>query len=121
MGQVGRQGVTQYGTTGNIQTTVDWIDFKTTAPYHGEIFIDAKTGVVVRLVTQADFKVTDLVDKEDVRIDYAPVTVDGKAMVMPVRALMDTDVIPSGESGAVRHLTRRTMLVIEYKGYQAAK
>jgi len=118
VGQAGRSGVTQYGDTGNLQNTVDWIDFKTALPYHGEFFIDAKTGIVVRLVTQGDFKSTDLVSKEDQRIDYSPVKVGDKEMVLPVRTIIDTEVIPSGESGAVRHSTRRTLFTIEYKDYK---
>ena len=41
------------------------------AVIHGE----PETGVVMRLITQADFKNTDVVHVEDQRIDYAPVAV----------------------------------------------
>jgi len=120
VGQAGRSGVTQWGNAGNLQTTVEWIDFKTAAPYHGELFIEPKTGVVVRMITEGDFKVTDLVNKEDQRVDYSPVKVGDKEMVLPVRTIIDTVVTPSGDSGAVKHSMRRTLFTVEYKDFKFA-
>src|SRR5580658_383111 len=55
---------------GNLQTVTSWKNYKATVPYHGEIFVDPDTGIVVRLVTQAEFKNTDVVHQEDQRIDF---------------------------------------------------
>ncbi|MGO9339456.1 MAG: hypothetical protein ACLPY1_18310 [Terracidiphilus sp.] len=105
---------------GNLQTNTNWHDFKTTVPYHGEIFVDPDTGIVVRLVTVAEFKTSDVIHQEDRRIDYVPVTAGGKTMVVPLKTVINTEVVPTGESGSGKYTTRRTMFTIEYKDYQPA-
>lgn len=124
VGKVSRSGnfgaVGSSGNTGNMQTTLDWTNFKATVPYHGEFFVDRDTGIVVRLVTQADFKSTDTVQQEAQRIDYSAVTIGEKPMVLPVRCIVATEVVPNGTSGAGKYSTRHTLFTIEYKDYQLA-
>jgi hypothetical protein len=105
---------------GNMQTNTSWKNFKTTVPYHGEIFVDPDTGIVVRLVTQAEFKTSDLVHQEDHRIDYGPVAVGDKKLVLPVKSVINTEVVPNGDSGAGKYSTRHTLFTAEYKNYQLA-
>jgi hypothetical protein len=110
------------GVTGNFQTTTSYDQhFKSTVPYHGEIFVDLNTGIVVRLIIQAEFKTSDEVQQEDQRIDYGPVMVGTKAMVLPVKTVVDSVVAPNGDVGAARFTTRRTLFISEYKNYQAAR
>ena len=111
------------GAHGNFQTSTDWHDFKATSvPYHGELFVDPDTGIVVRMVTFAEFKNTDVVRQEDERIDYAPVKVGDKYLVLPVRKLLNTEVVPTGDSGSAgKYTTRRTLLTSEYKDFQTAE
>jgi hypothetical protein len=111
------------GAKGNFQTTTDWHDFKANGvPYHGELFINPDTGIVVRMITIAEFKNSDVVHQEDQRIDYLPVTVGDKALVLPVRKIINTEVVPTGDSGSAgKYTTRRTMLTAEYKDFQLAK
>jgi hypothetical protein len=110
------------GATGNFQTTTNYDQhFKATVPYHGEIFVDLNTGIVVRLITQAEFKTSDEVQQEDQRIDYGPVMVGTKAMVLPVKTVLNTVVAPNGDISAARFTTRRTLFISEYKNYQAAR
>jgi hypothetical protein len=110
------------GATGNFQTATDWHDFKSSGvPYHGQLFVDPDTGIVVRLVTIAEFKNSDVVHQEDQRVDYLPTKVGGKDMVLPVRKMVNTEVVPTGESGSAgKYTTRRTMLTSEYKDFQPA-
>jgi hypothetical protein len=103
---------------GNFQTATSWKNYKATVPYHGEIFIDPDTGIVVRLVTQADFKSSDVVHQEDQRIDYGPVTVGGKTMVLPIKAVINTEVVPNGDSNSGKYSTRHTLFTSEYKDYK---
>jgi len=103
---------------GNLQTTTDWKNYKATVPYHGEIFIEPDSGVVVRLVTQADFKNTDVVHVEDQRIDFLPVAVGGKTLVLPSKTIINTEVVPNGDSGGGKFIIRHTLFTSEYKGYQ---
>jgi hypothetical protein len=106
---------------GNMQTVTSWKNYKATVPYHGEIFVDPETGIVVRLVTQAEFKNTDVVHQEDQRIDFAPVPVGGKTLVLPVKTVVNTEVIPNGDSQAAgKFSTRHTLFTSEYKSYQAS-
>jgi hypothetical protein len=67
-----------------------WDSLKITVPYHGEIFVDPKNGIIVRLVNQAEFKPTENVRQEDQRIDYAPVTVGANTLVLPVRTIVSS-------------------------------
>ena len=57
----------------------------------------------------------------DERIDYGPVTVGGKMMVLPIKTIINTEVVPNGDSGAAgRFSIRRTLFTSEYKDYQPA-
>ena len=111
---------TAHSTEGDMQTVSSWKAFKTTIPYHGEIFVDPDTGIVVRLVTIAEFRPSDVVHQEDQRIDYGPVMVNAKTLVLPIRKIINTEVVPNGDSGAGKYSTRHTLFTIEYKNYQPA-
>jgi hypothetical protein len=91
--------------------------FKTTAGYHGELFIDPQTGVVARLILQAELKPTDYVQQEDTRIDYGPAEIGGKQYIVPVQSIMLTTVVPGGQSFQ-KVTTRRTLFDIKYSNYQ---
>ncbi|MGA2350963.1 MAG: hypothetical protein ABSF70_11055 [Terracidiphilus sp.] len=103
-----------------MQASTNWKDFTATVPYHGEIFVDQRTGIVLRLITEAEFKASDLVHLENQRIDYGPVTVGGKPMVLPIKAVINTEVSANGDATAGRFVTRRTLFSVSYKDYQLA-
>jgi hypothetical protein len=105
------------GVVGNFQTSTTWHDFKVEVPYHGELFIDPGTGAVVRMITVAELKPSEVVHRVDTRIDYGPVKVGGKVLVLPVKSIVNTEVVPSGDSGASKYSTRHTLLISEFKGY----
>lgn len=107
------------GASGNFQTNTNWNDYKTTVPYHGEFFIDPSSGMVVRMITQAELKPSEVVHQVDERVDYGPVNAGGKTLVVPVRTIVNTEVVPNGDSGAAgRYSIRRTLFTSEYKNYQ---
>ena len=110
------------GASGNFQTNTNWHDYKASGlPYHGELFADPDTGIVVRLITFAEFKNSDVVHQEDQRIDYAPVTVGDKQPVLPARTMINTEIVPNGDSGSAgKYTTRRTLLISEYKDFHLA-
>jgi hypothetical protein len=105
---------------GNLQTATDWHNFKSNGvPYQGEFFIDPDTGIVVRMVTQFEFKQTDVVHQQDTRVDYSPVKVGNKDLVLPLKTVINTEVVPNGDSQAAgKFSTRTTLFTIEYKNYQ---
>jgi len=105
------------GVAGNYQTNTEWHDFSTTVPYHGEVFIDPNTGIVVRIITQADFKPGEVVHQVDTRIDYGPVKLGSSAVIVPVKSFVNTVVVPGGESGTGIYATRCTLFTSEYKSY----
>ena len=73
------------------------------------------------MITMADLKPSDVVHQEDTRIDYVPVTVDGKMLVLPMKTVINTEVVPNGDSGSAgRYSIRRTLFTSEYKDYQIA-
>ena len=108
------------GARGNFQTNTDYSPYKTIAPYHGEFFIDPDTGTVVRMITQAELRSSEVVHQVDTRIDYGPVTVGDKSLVLPTKTVVDTEVVPYGESGAGGYHTRATLFTSEYKNQQLA-
>jgi hypothetical protein len=46
--------------------------------------------------------------------------VGGKSMVLPIKTVINTEVVPNGDSGQGKYLTRDTLFTIEYKDYQLA-
>lgn len=115
----GAQGSGGGGASGSFQTSTKWNDYKTQTSYKGELFIDSDSGVVVRMITIADLKPSEVVHQVDERIDYGPVTVGGKTVVVPVRAITNTEVVPNGDSGSAGKFSiRRTLFTAEYKDYQ---
>jgi hypothetical protein len=108
--------------TGNFQTATDWHNYKANGlSYHGEFFIDPDTGIVVRMITQAELKPSDVVHQQDTRVDYGPVKVGDKTFVLPIRTVINTEVVPNGDSQAAgRYSTRCTMFTIEYKNHELA-
>lgn len=108
------------GAHGNFQTNTSWKPWKTNTGYHGELFINPDTGIVVRLISEADFKPSDVVHQEDTRIDYDPVTVGDKTLVVPVKSFTNTEDVPKGEDSSGKFSLRHTLFYAEYKNYQLA-
>jgi hypothetical protein len=104
----------------NMATVSDWKPFKSNIGYHGELFIDPDTGIVVRTVTQADFKPSDFVHSEAIRKDYAALTIGGKLLVVPVRSFNISEVVPNGDSFAAKYAVRHTFITEDFKDYQLA-
>jgi hypothetical protein len=106
------------GVTGNFQTNTEWHDSRTSVAYHGEFFIDPDTGVVVRMIVQAEFKPSELVHRIDTRVDYAPIRAGSRTLIAPVKTYINTEVVPGGDSGAATYTTRCTLFISEYKDYR---
>ena len=107
----------QMGFAGNSGTATTFTPYKSAPGYHGELYIDAKTGLVVRLITKADQKVTDFVHQEDVRVDFEPALVAGTPYVLPGHVTILSTVVPNGDSMA-KFSTRRTLFDITYSNYK---
>jgi len=106
------------GATGNFQTHTEWHDFKTTAPYHGRLFIDPETGVVLRMITEAELKPSDMVHQLDTRVDFGPVKAGPSTMIVPVRSVINSVVVPNGEAQAGGYKTRCTLFTSDYSEYR---
>jgi tetratricopeptide (TPR) repeat protein len=121
-------GVIHYSTTasasgthtpgGNLQNSVDWKNFKASTGYRGELFVEPDSGTIVRLITEAQFKPTDFVHYEDIRTDYAPVNLGGKALIVPIRAFNVAEVVPNGDANAARVTVRHQYVTQDFKDYQ---
>ena len=94
--------------------------FKAGSGYRGEIFIDPDLGIVIRTVTEAQFKPTDFVHAESIRTDYAPVTIGGKVLVVPIRSFTTAEIVPNGDSFAAKYAVRHTFVTQDFKDYQLA-
>ena len=119
-GNITLRGQETAGGAGNYQNATTYDVWKAKVPYHGEIFIDPNTGVVVRLITEAGLKGSDPVRVETQRIDYGPQTVDGKTLIVPVRNIIDTYVQPYPNEPQGRFIFRYTLFTEDYKDYKAA-
>jgi hypothetical protein len=106
------------GATGNFQTTTEWHEFKSTTPYHGRLFIDPDTGIVLRMIIEAELKPSDVVHELDTRIDFAAVKTARGAIMAPARTVINSVVVPNGESGAGGYSTRCTLFTSEYSDYR---
>jgi hypothetical protein len=120
VGQVSLRGTPTSGGEGNYQTSANWKNFKSTEPYRGEIFIDADTGVIYRLITQVEFKGSDPVKAENQRIDYGIETIGDKKIVVPGFVTIDTIEQPYPDSPQGRSILRHTLFTESYSGYKAA-
>jgi hypothetical protein len=119
-GDIAMRGQETAGGAGNYQTQENEKIWKSKVGYHGEIFVDPTTGVVVRLITIADLKGSDPVRVETQRIDFGEQTVGGKAIVVPVRTIINTMEQPYPDDPKGRMIFRRTLFTSDYKNYQAA-
>jgi hypothetical protein len=106
------------GAKGNMQIYSQWDHYKSKDPYHGEFFVDPDTGIVLRLITIVEFKKSDYVHQFDERIDYAPVQVAGKTLILPIKSVIQNEAVPQGDSGVGGHTIRHTYFVTEYKDYK---
>jgi len=104
----------------DMDSYANWKGYKAIVPYHGELFVDPETGVVVRLVTQADLK-GSRVHQEDTRIDYGQMTAAGKPLILPVESYINTEVVMSNAPGAGKYIVHRVMFATDYRSYQAAR
>lgn len=108
------------GAKGNMQTNTNWKPWKSSVGYHGELFVNADTGIVVRLIHEADFKPSDVVHQEATRIDYDPVTIGDKTLVLETKSFTNTEDVPKGEDSSGKFSLRHTLFYSEYKNYQLA-
>ena len=113
-------GASGGGASGNFQTNTNWHNYKATVPYHGELFVDPDTGIVVRMIVEAELKPSEVVHRQNLRVDYGPVNAGGRTLMLPVKTYVNTEVVPNGDSGAARYSTRCTLFTSEYKDYAVA-
>jgi hypothetical protein len=120
VGEVAMRGTATGGGPGNYLTNANWKDFKSTEPYHGEIFIDPDTGVIYRLITEVEFKGSDPVKTENQRIDYGVETIQDKKVVVPGFVTIDTLEKPYPDSPQGRGILRHTLFTESYSDYKVA-
>jgi hypothetical protein len=107
-------------TVGSILSVSTWEPFKKVVGYHGEFFINPNTGLVVRVITRAEMKPTDLVFREDRRIDYGPVSVAGKAYLLPRDSITAMEAVPNGDNNNATCTIRHTFFLASYQNYKLA-
>jgi hypothetical protein len=105
---------------GSIQSLTTWRPFKKVLGYHGEFFIDPNTGAVVRVITRAELSPSDFVSREDRRIDYGPVVVDGTEYLLPRVSYTTMEAVPNGDSYSGACTIRHSMYQASYQNYKLA-
>jgi hypothetical protein len=103
---------------GNLTTVSNWEAFKTKSGYHGELFIDPDSGTIVRTIVEAEFKPSDFVHYEDIRVDYASMPIGGRSLYVPVRSFTIAEVVPNGDSFATQYAIRHQFVTQDFKDFQ---
>lgn len=105
-------------TPGNMQNNVQWNNFKASAGYRGELYLDPDSGTVLRLITEAQFKPTDFVHYEDIRTDFAAINIGGKTLVVPIRTFNISEIVPNGDANAAHFSIRHQLVTQDFKDYK---
>jgi hypothetical protein len=105
---------------GNLANVSDWKPFNAKSGYHGELFLDPDSGTILRTIVQAEFKPSDFVHYENIRVDYAPMSIGGNNLYVPVRSFTIAEVVPNGDSFVSKFGDRRQFVTQDYKDFQAA-
>jgi hypothetical protein len=116
-------GVETYG--GGVMTSTKVthmvsISFYHRAGYGGELFIEPDSGAVLRTITEAAFKPDSIFHSETIRTDYAPLLVDGKTLVVPVRRFKITEFVPEDQQTAKKDAVRHSFVTEDFKDFQSA-
>ncbi len=106
------------GATGNFQTHTEWHDFKGIVPYHGRFFIDPESGVILRMIVEAELKPSDVVHQLDTRVDFGPVKAGQGIIIAPIRSVINSIVVPNGEAQTGGYKTRCTLFSSDYTDYR---
>lgn len=61
--------------------------FREMSGYHGEIGVDPKTGVILRLTLHAELKPDDPISRADLLVEYAPVELGGASYICPAHSV----------------------------------
>jgi hypothetical protein len=104
---------------GSLAYVADWNPFKAQSGYHGELFLDPDSGVVLRTIVEAEFKPSDFVHYEGIRIDYAPITMGGNNPYVPVRSFTIAEIVPNGDSLVSQYGIRHQYVTQNYKDFRA--
>lgn len=64
--------------------------FRRIVPYRGTMTVDPASGVILRVVLEAELKGSDPVAKAAILVDYGPVEIGGKTYICPVRSISTT-------------------------------
>ena len=105
---------------GNLSNVSNWKPFNAKSGYHGELFLDPDSGIVLRTIVEAEFKPSDYVHYEDIRVDYAPMPIGDKNLYVPVRSFTIAEVVPNGDSFASHYAARHQIVTQDYKDFQPA-
>jgi hypothetical protein len=108
------------GGKGNLANVSDWKPFNAKSGYHGELFLDPDSGVVLRTIVEAEFKPSDFVHYENIRIDYAPMPIGGNHLYVPVRSFTIAEIVPNGDSFVSHYAIRHQFVTQDSKDFQAA-
>ena len=73
---------------------------------------------MVRIIVEAELKPGEVVHQLDTRVDFGPVKAGQTSLIVPVRSIINSVVVPNGESGAGGYSTRCTLLSSEYSDYR---
>ncbi len=104
---------------GDLANVSVWKPFNAKSGPHGELFLDPHSGVVLRTIVEAEFKPSDFVHYENIRVDYAPMPIAGKNLYVPVRSFTIAEVVPNGTSFVTQYGVRHQFVTQDFKDFKA--
>jgi len=107
------------GHIGPAQTMVTWDPFKANMAYHGQFYVEPKTGYVLRLVLYADPKTAEFVHNESTRVEYATQEVDGKPYMLPRTSVTLNTIVITGDGGGQSYTEVHSIIATEYSSFTA--
>jgi len=104
----------------SFQSFSEWKPFLTRVGYYGELYIDPDSGTMVRTIVHAKLKPTDFVHSEGVRTDYQRMNFRLSPIVLPVRRIIQAEVVPNGDSFGSHYAVQHSYLLETYGDFKGA-
>jgi hypothetical protein len=82
-----RSSLDQTGGAGGATLGLGADSYNGTPGYHGNLFLDPITGVVLRVTIDSDLKPSDPITRAAISVQYGPVEIGGKSYICPVHSI----------------------------------
>ena len=86
MGAHNASGAVAFGIGADV-ANIDGGSYHGTPSYHGNLYLDPATGVVLRVTVESDLKPSDPITRAAISVQYGPVEIGGSSYICPVHSI----------------------------------